>query len=309
MKLEIKSLNISEKKGTAKIPVKTIELNENGILGDAHAGHWHRQLSLLGTESIEKFLKESGREIQYGEFAENITTSGGLLYEMKPFDRLSADHIELEITQIGKKCHGDNCSIFRQVGDCIMPKEGIFARVLKGGKLSVGDQLTYHPKVFQAKVITLSDRASHGEYEDKSGPLLSKLLEEYYAKDNRKIESNLHIIPDEPEKLVKLLHEARENNIDLVFTTGGTGIAPRDLTPETVKPLLDKEIPGIMEMIRIKYGVEKPAALLSRSIAGVMGSTLVFTLPGSPRAVNEYCAEIFPILHHAFLMMKGIDNH
>ena len=309
MTLEIKSLNISDKKGTLKRPVKSIELNENGILGDAHAGNWHRQISLLGIESIEKFKDDSGHEIQYGEFAENITTSGGLLYEMKPFDRFTSDSIELEITQIGKRCHSNNCSIYREVGDCIMPKEGIFARVLKGGKLAVGQNLTYHPKVYKALVITLSDRASRGEYEDKSGPLLSKLLSDYYGKDNRKIETNLHIIPDEPEELVELLHEARQCGIDLVFTTGGTGIAPRDITTETVKSLLDKEIPGIMEMIRIKYGIEKPAALLSRSIAGVMGNTLVFTLPGSPRAVNEYCAEIFPLLNHALLMLRGIDNH
>lgn len=309
MTLEIKSLNISDKKGTLKRPVKSIELNENGILGDAHAGNWHRQISLLGIESIEKFTKDSGREIQYGEFAENITTSGGLLYEMKPFDRFATDSIELEITQIGKRCHGGDCSIFREVGDCIMPKEGIFARVLKGGNLTVGDKMNYHPKVYKAIVITLSDRASQGEYEDVSGPLLSKLLVDYYAKDNRKIETTLHIIPDESEKLAGLLVKAHEDGTDLVFTTGGTGIGPRDITPETVKPLLNKEVPGIMEMIRLKYGIEKPAALLSRSIAGVMGGTLVFTLPGSPRAVNEYCAEIFPILHHAFLMMRGINHH
>lgn len=309
MILEVKSLNVSERKGTIKTPVQSIELNENGVLGDAHSGNWHRQISLLGTESFDKFFKESGNEIKYGGFAENITTSGGLLYEMKPFDRLTTDSVEMEITQIGKRCHGDNCSIFRQAGDCIMPKEGIFARVLKGGKLSVGDQLTYHPKVCQAMVITLSDRASREEYEDKSGPLLSKLLKDYYAKDNREIETRRYIIPDEPEKLVNLLAKAREDGIDLVFTTGGTGIGPRDITPETVKPLLDKEIPGIMEMIRLKYGIEKPAALLSRSVAGVMGNSLIFCIPGSPRAVNEYCAEIFPVLNHAFLMLRGIDHH
>jgi len=309
MILDIKSLNISERKGIIKTPVKTLEINEKGVIGDAHAGNWHRQISLLGIESIDKFSREAGREIKFGEFAENITTSGGLLYEMKPFDRLKGDLIELEVTQIGKKCHGDNCTIFREVGNCVMPKEGIFARVLKGGKLSAGNQLTYHPKVFRAKIITLSDRASRGEYIDKSGPLLSKLLEEHFTKENRLLESNLHIIPDEAEKLEKLLSEARDNAVDLVFTTGGTGIGPRDITPDVVRKVLDKEIPGIMEMIRIKYGIDKPAALLSRGVAGVMGKTLVFTLPGSPKAVNEYCAEILPILNHAFLMMAGIDNH
>lgn len=309
MILDIKSLNMSERKGIIKTPVDSIELNENGISGDAHAGNWHRQISLLGTESIDKFSKESGREIKYGEFAENITTSGGLLYEMKPFDRLSGDLIELEVTQIGKKCHGDNCTIFREVGNCVMPKEGIFARVLKGGQLTAGDKLMYHPKIFRAMIITLSDRASRGEYQDKSGPLLSRLLEEHYTTEKRLLETNLHIIPDEADKLEKLLSEARDNVVDLVFTTGGTGIGARDITPDVVRKVLDKKIPGIMEMIRIKYGIDKPAALLSRSVAGVMGKTLVFTLPGSPKSVNEYCTEIFPILNHAFLMMAGIDNH
>ncbi len=307
--LEIRSLNISQKKGTVKTPVNTVELDHTGIVGDAHAGHWHRQVSLLGIESIEKFSKEEGREIKYGEFAENITTSRAVLYEMKPFDRLIGDQIELEITQIGKKCHGNKCSIFRETGNCVMPKEGIFARVVKGGTLSIGETLAYHPKIFQALVITLSDRAYRKEYEDESGPLVSRLLEDFHTKEDRQVETKLAVIPDEAGVLATLLTEARDKEIDLVFTTGGTGIGPRDITPETVRSVIDKEIPGIMDMIRLKYGVERPAALLSRSVAGIMGKTLVFTLPGSPRAVSEYCTEIFPLLHHAFLMMGGIDTH
>ncbi len=307
--LEIRSLNISQKKGTVKTPVNTVELDHTGIVGDAHAGRWHRQVSLLGIESIEKFSKEEGREIKYGEFAENITTSRAVLYEMKPFDRLIGDQIELEITQIGKKCHGNKCSIFRETGNCVMPKEGIFARVVKGGTLSVGETMAYHPKIFQALVITLSDRAYRKEYEDESGPLVSRLLEDFHTKEDRRIETKLAVIPDEAGVLATLLTEARDKEIDLVFTTGGTGIGPRDITPETVRSVIDKEILGIMDMIRLKYGVERPAALLSRSVAGIMGKTLVFTLPGSPRAVSEYCVEIFPLLHHAFLMMGGIDAH
>ena len=309
MILEVKSLNISEKKGSIKVPVNTVELNDSGIVGDAHAGNWHRQVSLLGIESIEKFSEEKGQKISYGEFAENITTSGGLLYEMKPFDRLTGEQVELEVTQIGKKCHGKNCSIFQETGDCIMPTEGIFARVVQCGQLNVGEKLIYKQKIFHASVITLSDRAYRKEYEDQSGPLITKLLEDYLAKENRLIESKHSIIPDETGVLVQLLTEARDKGVDLVFTSGGTGIGPRDITPEAVRSVIDKEIPGIMDMIRLKYGIEKPAVLLSRSIAGVMGNTLVFTLPGSPKAVNEYCAEIFPLLNHAFLTIKGIDSH
>jgi molybdenum cofactor synthesis domain-containing protein len=95
----------------------------------------------------------------------------------------------------------------------------------------------------------------------------------------------------------------------LVITTGGTGVGPRDITPEVVKELLDKEIPGIMEMIRMKYGAEKPNALLSRGVAGLMGNAFVYTLPGSVKAVNEYMSEITKTLKHLYLMRMGIDSH
>ena len=94
-----------------------------------------------------------------------------------------------------------------------------------------------------------------------------------------------------------------------MITTGGTGIGPRDFTPDVVQSMLDKEIPGLMELIRMKYGQEKPAALLSRSVAGVMGKSLVFTLPGSVRAVSEYMSEILRSLNHMIFMLNGIDLH
>jgi molybdenum cofactor synthesis domain-containing protein len=309
MTIKVKSVNISEKKGTPKTPQTKIIVNKKGVEGDAHAGNWHRQVSLLGTESFNKFSKEAGRVVEYGEFAENITTEGALLYKMNPLDKLVNDNVELEITQIGKKCHGDNCAIFREVGNCVMPVEGVFARVNKGGKIAEGDELEYRPKVYKALILTMSDRASRGEYVDKSGPLLEKLLQEYFIKSNRQIEIEKQIIPDEEGVLMQQLKDALKNKCDLIFTTGGTGIGPRDITPDVVKRMLDKEIPGIMEMIRVKYGTEKPNALLSRGVAGVMSETLVFSIPGNPKAVNEYCSEILPLLNHAFLMMAGIDGH
>jgi len=146
-KIEIKSVNISEKKGTIKVPVDVIELCETGVKGDAHAGAWHRMVSLLAIESVEKFEHKAKRKIAFGEFAENITTQGVLLYETHPLDRFEGNGIELEVTQIGKECHGDGCAIFREVGNCVMPKEGIFARVIKGGKLKAGDTMEYKPRV------------------------------------------------------------------------------------------------------------------------------------------------------------------
>lgn len=177
----IKSLNISEKKGTIKTPRKEINLTYEGIEGDAHAGKWHRQVSLLAIESIESFESELGRKINYGEFAENITTLGFPVHFTKPFDHFVSENIEMEVTQIGKKCHGTNCEIFQLTGNCVMPKEGIFCRVIKPGKLSENDVLEYVPKTFRIKVITPSDRAFNGVYKDKSGPLIEKLSKDWFT--------------------------------------------------------------------------------------------------------------------------------
>jgi len=309
MKIKVLSVNTSEKKGTIKNAVESIQLSEFGVAGDAHFGKWHRQVSLLAAESIMKFSDEAGRTINYGEFAENITTEGLLLQECKPLDRFRNENIELEITQIGKKCHGDNCSIFREVGNCVMPKEGIFARVIRNGELKTGDELSYIPKIITIHIITLSDRASAGEYDDKSGPQIKNLAETYFSGINRRTAITNHLIPDAPIQLTKLVTDAISSGADAIFTTGGTGIGPRDFTPETIRPILEKEIPGIMELIRVKYGTEKPAALLSRSIAGVSGKTLIYTLPGSVKAVTEYCHEILPTIEHSLYMIESLDSH
>ena len=309
MNIQVLSVNTSEKKGILKKPVDSIQLSEIGVIGDAHSGKWHRQVSLLATESIAKFSEEAGRNIKYGEFAENITTEGLLLHECRPLDRFLNDKIELEVTQIGKKCHGDNCSIFRELGNCVMPKEGIFARVIRNGNLKAGDQFEYLPKVINIHIITLSDRASAGEYADKSGPQIKNLAETFFSGIKRQTIFTNHLIPDDPKKLSLLIKSAILLDADVIFTTGGTGIGPRDFTPETVRSLLDKEIPGIMELIRVKYGMEKPAALLSRGVAGVAGKTLIYTLPGSVKAVSEYCNEILPTIEHSMYMIEGIDSH
>lgn len=292
-----------------KHPVDFIELDESGVKKDAHAGRWHRQVSLLASESVEKFSITAGREIKYGEFAENITTDGIILHETHPLDRFVIGESELEVTQIGKECHGDNCAIYREVGNCVMPKEGIFCRVLKAGKVKAGDEITFIPRTYKALVITLSDRASEGIYEDKSGPRIVTILKEYFNSLNWKFEIGHQIIPDQETRLLELLEKAVNEKVDFVITTGGTGIGPKDITPETVRKVIQKEIPGIMELIRVKYGMEKPNALLSRSVAGVAGSTLIYALPGSVRAVNEYMAEISVTLKHSLFMLHGLDSH
>lgn len=137
---KVVALSVSKTKGTKKENVEKAWLQvEHGIKGDAHAGKWHRQVSLLALESIEK-MKEKLKDINPGDFAENITTLGLNLTSLPIGTRLKIGEALLEITQIGKKCH-QKCDIFYTVGFCVMPKEGVFARVLKGGEVRVGDKI------------------------------------------------------------------------------------------------------------------------------------------------------------------------
>ncbi len=132
---KILSLNISEKKGEQKIPIEKASLKiDHGIVGDAHAGTWHRQISLLANEDIES-MRGNGIDLEYGDFAENITTEGIVLHELPIGTRLNIDSAVLEITQIGKECH-HGCAIYTAVGDCVMPRRGIFAKVIEQGEIS-----------------------------------------------------------------------------------------------------------------------------------------------------------------------------
>ena len=306
---EIVSVNISEERGTSKTPAPEITLDENGINGDAHSGPWHRQVSLMAQETIDAFATTTGRPTKPGEFAENITTSGLALDKLAILDRIEISDVKLEVTQIGKKCHGDTCAIFREVGQCAMPKEGIFCRVLSGGKITPGDIAVHLARPLRFKIITLSDRASRGDYEDLSGPRIQTLAEEFFSGKRWHMEIERTILPDEPERLREELLAARADGIDIVITTGGTGIGPRDTTPEVVVSLADKIIPGIMEHIRQTFGREKPNALLSRSVAAVIGRALVYTLPGSVKAIEEYMGEILKTLEHLITTMHGLDTH
>ena len=137
----ITSINISPKKGTFKQPVKQAELRvDYGIVGDAHAGNWHRQISLLAQESIDKMTALGLDGLVPGMFAENITTQGMELFTLPVGTRLRLGECIVEVTQIGKECH-QHCEIYKKVGQCIMPHEGIFVRVLTPGEIFIGDEV------------------------------------------------------------------------------------------------------------------------------------------------------------------------
>lgn len=304
------SVNISEEKGTSKIPKEQVEVNESGIVGDAHSGNWHRQVSLLAKEDIDRFsiLDAEGRNFLPGEFAENITTSGIDFKKVAIFDRFKIGEVELEVTQIGKMCHGDGCSIYVEVGKCVMPKSGIFTRVVKDGVINKNDVIEYFPRPLKIKIVTLSDRAFKGDYEDKSGPVIKEMLSEYFTGKRWHVQYDYKLITDNKELLTNELEVAVNDDFDFVFTTGGTGIGHKDITPEVVSSFVDKVIPGIMENIRLKFYEKIPSSILSRSIAGVKGTTIIFSLPGSVKAVQDYLSEIQKILEHAILMLHGLGH-
>jgi len=132
------AVNISQSKGERKTSVSSVEFKvDHGIVGDAHAGDWHRQISLLAKESIDK-MRKLGLDVDSGDFAENITTQGLDLVALPIGTHVEVGEALVEVTQIGKECH-TRCAIYHQAGDCVMPKEGIFARVLKGGMVMTGD--------------------------------------------------------------------------------------------------------------------------------------------------------------------------
>lgn len=164
------------------------------------------------------------------------------------------------------------------------------------------------PELFDILIITLSDRASAGEYDDLSGKVVRDKIREYFDTSGWHYSVENILIPDEADMLRELIGRAADER-NIVFTTGGTGIGPRDITVDVIKPLLDRELPGVMEYIRVRYGAENPNALLSRAVAGISGKALIYTLPGSVKAAGEYMTEILKTIKHTVLMQYGIDAH
>jgi len=156
----------------------------------------------------------------------------------------------------------------------------------------------------QAGVVTVSDKGYAGEREDASGPLLADLVRQMGAEVVRQA-----IVPDEQEQIERVLVElADEAHLDLVLTTGGTGPAPRDVTPEATRAIIEREMPGLAEVLRFAGYSKTPLAVISRGVAGIRGGTLIVNLPGSPRAVREGMETLSPILPHAIKMLRGVDT-
>lgn len=293
------AINVSDTKGTIKhsIPIATLMVNF-GIEGDAHGGTWHRQVSLLDQSSVNRMISLGAKGLVPGIFAENITTEGLELFTLPLGTKLRIGESLLEVTQIGKECH-QHCQIYQQVGMCAMPIEGIFTRVLEAGKIEPGMEITVLP-VIKGAIVTLSDKGFAGDREDQSGPALVKRLQGLV----NVLETRL--LPDDQSKIEEVLRElADSGKFDLIFTTGGTGFAPRDVTPEATQVVSDRMVPGIPESMRAASAKITDRAMLSRAAAGIRARTLIINLPGSPKAAVE-CLEVFlPVMNHAVETLRG----
>lgn len=303
----LKGICVSKERGIQKTPKQEARLLAGwGIEGDAHAGNWHRQVSLLSYEKIEEFRRK-GADVSMGAFGENLILEGYDLRTLPVGTKFIIGDSVLEITQIGKECHR-HCAIYQAMGDCIMPREGVFAEVLKGGVIRVGDEVTMikpdKDRPYTAAVITLSDKGAKGEREDKSGPLLAEIAEQegFIIKERLLLSDDGKILK---RQLVRL---ADQRQMDVILTTGGTGFSRRDMAPEATEAVCDRMAPGIPEALRAYSMDMTPNAMFSRAVAGIRGKTLIVNLPGSPKAVKEEAGFLLPRLGHGLGILRGTEK-
>ncbi len=298
----------SAEKGLIKHEAQSVTvLVGHGVEGDAHAGDRHRQISLLAHADVE-FMRAKGLDLKPGAFGENLVVDGLNCDGLGVGSQLRIGPVLLELTQIGKVCH-TRCAIDDSAGDSIMPRKGLFARVLEGGVMHSGLPVVVVYKVarstIQAAVVTVSDRCAAGAMRDTAGPAVAELL-------GRELAARIawtRVVPDETNEIAAELKELCDRRIDLVFTTGGTGISHRDVTPEATRTVIDRELPGLAEAMRAASAQKTPNALLSRAIAGVRHETLIVNLPGSLKGATENLRAILPALPHAVKLLRGETAH
>jgi molybdenum cofactor synthesis domain-containing protein len=303
----------SPEKGTPKTNVGKAELIANyGLAGDAHAGvsaNQARQVSLISFQKIEGFRAaavsaDKKVKIEHGAFGENLVVDGIDFKSLPVKTFLECADVVLQITQIGKECHS-RCSIFNVMGDCIMPREGVFARVIRGGFISVGDEMKIRKEaLYRVWIITASDKGFKGEREDISGSVVRRIaVSAGYA------DTGYTLLSDDKSEIENELKRICDNSLaDVILTTGGTGFSPRDCMPEAVTAVAHRLVPGIPEAMRIASFAVTKRAMLSRSVAAIRGSTLIINLPGSPKAAQENLEYIISELHHGLDILTENKN-
>lgn len=302
----VRAVCISERRGTPKRAVDKAVLQAGyGIENDAHAGKWHRQVSLLSYDKVQEFNARGG-QADIGAFGENILVEGLDFKNLPVGTKFICGNVILKMTQIGKECHS-HCQIYQRVGDCIMPREGVFAEVLQGGTLQPGDEmravLPAGAAPFTAAVVTLSDKGFAGERKDTSGPLAAAMLREAGYEIIEEL-----LLPDDRQRIEReLIRLCDGRQAALVVTTGGTGMSPRDCTPEATLAVATRNVPGIAEAIRAGSMQITPRAMLGRGVSVLRNQTLIVNLPGSSKAVAESLQLVLPQLEHGLRILRGTE--
>lgn len=303
----VRAICISEKRGTEKHAVPEARFEKDfGIKGDAHAGHWHRQVSLLSYNKIKEF-NAKGADVTDGAFGENLIVEDLDFRNFPVGTVLRCEDVVLRMTQIGKECH-THCQIYQRMGECIMPVQGVFAEVLVSGTIHRGSMMeAVFPdgsEAFTAAVITMSDKGSRGERKDESGPA----MEEGLRTAGFKVVEAL-ILPDEKELLKReLIRLSDQRQVNLILTSGGTGFSERDITPEATMEVMTKNAPGIAEAIRTESMKYTKRAMLSRGVSVIRNRTLIVNLPGSPKAVRESIEIILDSVQHGLGILRGSES-
>jgi molybdenum cofactor synthesis domain-containing protein len=303
----IEAICSSDATGEKKAPVDPARfVVDHGIEGDAHAGSWHRQVSMLAAEDVALMRERGLPDLRAGDFAENLVVEGVDLAQLGLGSRLRlGESVELSVTQLGKVCH-HRCAIYRQTGDCIMPRLGLFSRVTSGGTLRAGDPIHVSEAVprstFQCVVLTISDRCSRGVAEDTAGPAVVERLESRLGAHVYRTE----VIPDRRQRIAdRLRHYANGHSIDLILCVGGTGFAPRDVTPEAISDVIERPTPGLDQVMRMSSLSKTANAMLSRALSGISASTLIMSLPGSRRAALDNLDAVLAALAHGLAKLRG----
>jgi molybdenum cofactor synthesis domain-containing protein len=305
---KVHAVCVSSSKGEQKRAVdRVLAVANHGLEDDAHAGGWHRQVSLLSVADIDT-MRTRGLDLKPGDFGENIVLQGVDLGTLGIGSRLGLAEVELEITQVGKTCHS-RCAIFHQAGDCIMPRDGLFARVVQGGELRPGAParvLRVVPRsAVQAAVVTVSDSVAAGRATDTAGPAVEELL----ADAGQAHIAWTGVVADDQEGIAERLVDLADRGLDLVVTAGGTGCAARDRTPEATLSVIEREVPGLAEAMRTASAEITRHAWLQRGVCGIRGSTLIINLPGSRKAAVENLEAVLPVLGHAVELLRGHTKH
>ena len=293
---------ISERKGTVKNEVDSINIIKDfGLEGDAHAGST-RQVSLLSYEAFSEFkkLNEGRVDINPGVFGENLLVEGFDFKSLPLGTRFKCGDVILELMQIGKKCH-TGCEISKIAGKCIMPVEGVFARVIEGGTVKKGDEMEIIRRPYRAGLVVASDRSYNGLRVYLSGSKIEQMVTD----KGYEVVSSVLLQDDEDGLYDALVRMCDEDKPDVIFTTGGTGFSPRDHMPEATRRAAHRDAPGIAEAIRAYSLKITPNAMLSRGVSVIRNNTLIINLPGSPKAVSECLEYILPVLEHGLGILRG----